>query len=333
MVVVIMNFRQSRKGERIKVIRGDILGAFARMFVLYFILQGHGVLARFPLEMVAQTAMSVDRGKISSGERQTTVPGQRQRDGSGRSRYATFTLCFLLIAFLAACGSQKSIVRPTVQVNNTQIITNTMYMGEAFAFPETSISASLLPRSTRLTPSEKGVSFIGIIAQDTTTLGCSQITPCDVVRVGMFRQKNSSFLYGYEINNVISYAKEPLVNSDYRYNIDFFLNEEGPVEDPAYPHQHRFGYEFHVASGIADVDRVNGLQSSLFYGDQIFIGVMDSANNVSLPTNKSMQLSVWASGGEKSPDVIYTNEDQTSQVSSQYSDSDFSITLTLSGSY
>ncbi len=293
------------------------------------------MLAVFPLEMVAPIAMSVDRGKISSRERQTTVPGQERRAtrGSSLAHYATFTMCFLLIAFLAACGSQKSIVRPTVQVNNTQIITNTMYMGDAFAFPERSISASLLPRSTRLAVGDKGVSFIGIIAQDTTTLGCNLITPCDVVRVGMFRQKDSSFRYGYEINDVINYAKEQQISTDYRYNIDFFLNEEGAVDDPSYPHQHRFGYEFHVASGIADVVRVSGLQSSLFYGDQIFIGIMDSANNVSLPTNKSLQLSIWASDGEQSPDVIYTNEDQTSQVSSQYSDSDFSITLTLSGSY
>jgi hypothetical protein len=79
--------------------------------------------------------------------------------------------------------------------------------------------------------------------------------------------------------------------------------------------------------------RVGGLQSALFYGDQIFIGVMDAANNVRLPASKSLQLSIWASGGEEAPDVIYTNEDQTSQVSSQYSDSDFSITLILSGSY
>lgn len=285
--------------------------------------------------MVAARAMSVDRGKSSIEERQTTVPGREYRvpHGSRISRYATFTLCFLLIAFLAACGSQKSIVRPTVQVNNTQVITNTMYMGEAFAFPERSISASLLPGSNRLAASDKDISFIGISAQDTTTLGCSLITPCDVVRVGMFRQRDSSFRYGYEINNVISYAKERQVSADYRYNIDFYLNEEGSVDDPSYPHQHRFGYEFHVSSGIADAIRVGGLQSSLFYGDQIFIGVMDAANNVSLPTNKSLQLSIWASGGEQSPDVIYTNEDQTSQVSSQYSDSDFSITLTLSGSY
>lgn len=239
----------------------------------------------------------------------------------------------VLFALLAACGSQKSIVRPTVQVNNTQVITNTMYMGDAFAFPERSISASLLPRSSRLAASDQGVSFIGIIAQDTTTLGCSQITPCDVVRAGMFRQKDSSFRYGYEINNAISYAQERQSSTDYHYNIDFFLSEEGAVDDPAHPHQRRFGYEFHVASGLADTVRVGGLQSSLFYGDQIFIGVMDTANNVRLPASKNLQLSIWASGGEESPDVIYTNEDQTSQVSSQYSDADFSINLTLSGSY
>jgi len=289
------------------------------------------VLAIVPLEMVAQRAMSVDRGK--SSERQTIVPERRVPRGSKPTHYATFALCVLLIAFLAACGSQKGIVRPTVQVNNTQVITNTMYMGEAFAFPERSISASLLPRSSRIAAGDKGVTFIGIIAQDTTTLGCSLITPCDVVRVGMFRQKDSSFRYGYEINNVINYAKDSQVSSDYRYNIDFYLNEEGPVSDPAYPDQRRFGYEFHVASGIEDAIRIGSLQSSLFYGDQIFIGVMDASNNVGLPTNKSLQLSVWASDGEQAPDVIYTNEDQTSQVSSQYSDADFSITLTLSGSY
>jgi hypothetical protein len=270
--------------------------------------------------------MSLNRGKSGSGERQTIVLAQVRA-------WASYVSCFLLIALLAACGSQKSIVRPTVQVNNTQVITNTMYMGEAFAFPERSISASLLPRSSRLAASDQGISFIGIIAQDTTTLGCSPITPCDVVRVGMFRQKDGSFRYGYEINNVISYAHERQTSADYRYNIDFFLSEEGAVEDPAYPHQRRFGYEFHVASGLSDTVRVGGLQSALFYGDQIFIGVMDAANNVRLPASKSLQLSIWASGGEEAPDVIYTNEDQTSQVSSQYSDSDFSITLILSGSY
>jgi hypothetical protein len=255
------------------------------------------------------------------------------RSGGSARRCASFLACFLLVAFLAACGSQKSIVRPTVRVNNTQIITNTMYMGEAFASPERAISASLLPRSNRLAASDQGISFIGISAQDTTTPGCSLITPCDIVRVGMFRQKDNSFRYGYEINNVITYARERQNSMDYRYNIDFFLSEEGQVDDPSYPHQRRFGYQFHVSSGIEDAIRVGGLQSSLFYSDQIFIGVMDSGNNVSLPNNKRLQLSIWASGGEVAPDVVYTNEDQTSQVSSQYSDSDFSITLTLSGSY
>ena len=254
-------------------------------------------------------------------------------ESATHARAAAYLACFLLAAFLAGCGSQKSIVRPTVQVNNTNVITNTMYIGEAFASPERMVSASLMPKSNRLPTTTRSVSFIGIIAQDTQTLGCSPITPCDIVRVGMFRQQDGSFRYGYEINGVKSYAKEPMTSKDYRYNIDFFLNEEGQVNDPSYPNQRRYGYEFHVASGIADAERIRGLQSSLFYGDQIFVGVMDDGNNVSLPNNKQLQLSVWASNGEEAPDVIYTNEDQTSQVSSQYSDSDYTIILTLSGSY
>ena len=208
-----------------------------------------------------------------------------------------------------------------------------MYIGEAFAAPERMVSASLMPKSNRLPANTQNVSFIGIVAQDTRTLGCSAITPCDIVRVGMFRQKDGSFRYGYEVNGVKSYAKEPMGNKDYRFNIDFFLNEEGQVNDPSYPNQRRYGYEFHVASGIDDAQRIHGLQSSLFYGDQIFVGIMDDANNVSLPDNKQLLLNVWASNGEESPDVIYTNEDQTSQVSSQYSYSDYSIILTLNGSY
>jgi hypothetical protein len=241
--------------------------------------------------------------------------------------------CFLLVAMLAGCGSQKSIVRPTVQVNSTNIITNTMYIGEAFASPEHMVSASLTPKSNRLPANTQSVSFIGIIAQDTQTFGCSTITPCNIVRVGMFREQGGSFRYGYEVNGVKSYAKEPMGSKDYRYNIDFFLNEEGRVNDPSYLNQRRYGYEFHVASGIDNAERIRGLQSALFYGDQIFVGIMDEGNNVALPANKQLLLNVWASNGEEAPDVIYTNEDQTSQVSSQYSNSDYSITLTLSGSY
>src|ERR1051326_2039304 len=114
--------------------------------------------------------MGADRGKISIGERQTIVLEQARRVcyRSSTRRRASFVACFLLMAFLVGGGSQKSIVRPTGQVNNTQVITNTMYMGEAFAFPERSISASLLPRSNRLAAGDQGISFIGIIAQDTT---------------------------------------------------------------------------------------------------------------------------------------------------------------------
>lgn len=285
-------------------------------------------------------AMDVARGKTGIGKRQLILTDQERthpirrvlRGSSPHARVVAFLACFLLVVFLASCGSQKSIIRPTVQVNNTNVITNTMYIGEAFASPEHMVSASLMPKSDRLPTSVQSVSFIGIIAQDTQTLGCSPVTPCDVLSLGMFRQKDGTFRYGYQMNGAISYAKEPMSSKDYRYNIDFFLNEEGPVNDPDYPHQRRFGYEFHVASGIDDAGRVRGLQSSLFYGDQIFVGVMDEGNNVNLPTNKHMLLNVWASSGEQAPDVIYTNEDQTSQVSSQYSDADFSITLTLSGS-
>jgi hypothetical protein len=59
---------------------------------------------------------------------------------------------------------------------------------------------------------------------------------------------------------------------------------------------------------------------------------MDDSNHVHLPDNKQLQLYIGVSGDEQAPDVIYKNEDETSQVSAQYSDSENRIILTLTGS-
>ena len=59
---------------------------------------------------------------------------------------------------------------------------------------------------------------------------------------------------------------------------------------------------------------------------------MDEGNNVHLPDNKKLQFYISVSGTEQVPDAIYKNEDDTSQVSSQYSDSENDIVLTLTGS-
>ena len=60
---------------------------------------------------------------------------------------------------------------------------------------------------------------------------------------------------------------------------------------------------------------------------------MDDSNNVRLPDNKQLQLYIQVSGNEQVPNVIYKNDDETSQVSSQFSDNENRIILTLIGSY
>jgi hypothetical protein len=236
--------------------------------------------------------------------------------------------------FLTGCNEQpkKKIVRPTVQINDTDIITNTRYIGIAFVSPEQAIFATLEPPN-KMPLSAQDISFIGIIAQDTLSFGCNSITPCNIARVGLFRQQNGTFRYGYEINGVKHYTSGHVLSSDYKYTTNLNLVEEGLVADPEYPQQRRFGYNFHISSGWDGSTRLQGLQSSPNYGDQLFVGVMDDNNNVRLPANKQLQLYVGVSGSEQTPSVVYKNTDETSQVSSQYSNSENRIILTLSGSY
>jgi len=59
---------------------------------------------------------------------------------------------------------------------------------------------------------------------------------------------------------------------------------------------------------------------------------MDEGNNVRLPDNKQLQLYVGVSGNEQAPDVLYKNDDDTNQVSSQFSSTENRIILTLTGS-
>jgi hypothetical protein len=219
-----------------------------------------------------------------------------------------------------------------VRINTTDVITNTRYIGVAFALPEQSVFASLEPPYNRLPLSAQGVSFLGIIAQDTLSPGCDTLNPRDIVRVGLFRQNNGTFRYGYEINGTKHYATGHVLSLDYKYTINFDLFQEGLVTDPEYPNQRRFGYNFHITSGWSDSTRLQGLQSASTYAGQLFVGVMDDSNHVHLPDNKQLQLYIGVSGDEQAPDVIYKNEDETSQVSAQYSDSENRIILTLTGS-
>src|SRR5947209_6874719 len=159
----------------------------------------------------------------------------------------TTALSFLSLADLfPSCNAQlqKKAFRPTVQVNGTNIIVNTRYLGNAFAFPEQMISAFLQADQNRIPSYTEGISFLGVIAQDTLSAGCSILTPCDVVLIGMFKQKNGTFRYGYQINGNRQYAKGHLTGSDYKYVMNFALNEEGLVTDPDFPHQKRYGYDF-----------------------------------------------------------------------------------------
>jgi hypothetical protein len=256
------------------------------------------------------------------------------------SRVARFTaaIVFLLLAeFFTSCNSQqeKSVLRPTVQINNTDVITNTRYIGDAFTLSGQTVSASLAPDMNRLPPYAPGISFLGIIAQDTLSSGCDSVKPCGVVLVGMFRQNNGTFRYGYEVNGVRHYAGRHVLASDYRYDIHFYLNEEGLVTDPTYPigRRLRFGYNFQISRGWDSSSPIQGLDSSPTYANQLFVGGMDEGNNVQLPYKKQLQLRIWSPGNEQTPSVIYKNGDDTSQVSSQYSNTEDCIILTLSGSY
>lgn len=251
------------------------------------------------------------------------------------AQYATALAILPLAEYLSSCNEQpkKRILRPTVQINTTDMITNTRYIGEAFALPEQMVFASLVPPLNRLPPYAPGISFLGIIAQDTLSFGCDSITPCDIVRVGLFRQKNGTFRYGYEITGASHYATGHILNSDYKYNINLQLQQEGEVTDPEHPHERRFGYDLQISSGWNGSIQIKGLQSASVYASQLFVGVMDENNAVHIPANKQLQFYIAPSRGEQIPNVIYKNDDETSQVSSQYSDAENRIILTLTGSY
>ncbi len=270
-------------------------------------------------------------------EQRLTTAQQSRRAFCGSLTRFTAALAFTPPGgFLASCASQpqrqQKIPRPPVQINNTYIIPNTRYIGEAFSFPEQMVSAILEPPLNRTPPYAQGISFIGIIAQDTLSVGYNSFKPYDIARVGLFKQNNGTFRYGYEINGVRHYARGHVPGLDYKYNINFSLNEEGLVTDPDYPHQRRFGYNFQISSGSDASIRLQGLQSAPIYANQIFVGVMDESDNVRLPDNKRLQLYISVSGSEQAPNVIYKNNDDTSQVSSQFSESENRIVLTLSGS-
>ena len=267
-----------------------------------------------------------------------TAAQQSRRAFCGSAARFTIALAFFPLAELfTSCDSQqqqnkKKIRHPSVQINSTDIITNTRYIGNAFAFPEQMVSASLEPKPG-ISAYVPGISFLGMIAQDTMSFGYNRVNPRDIMLVGMFKQKNGTFRYGYEINGVRGYAKGHALSSHFKYVITFQINEEGRVADPDYPHQRRFGYFLQVWSGWDASTRIQGLQSSPIYANQLFVGVMDDSNNVRLPDNKQLQLYIQVSGSEQVPNVIYKNDDETSQVSSQFSDNENRIILTLIGSY
>src|SRR5438270_13811534 len=124
---------------------------------------------------------------------------QSRRTFCGRAARFTVALAFFPLAELfTSCDTQqqKKILRPSVQINNTGVISNTRYIGGAFAFPEQMISAWLAPTSDRISPYEAGISFIGIIAQDTSSAGYDLVNPYDVVLVGLFKQGNGTLRYG-----------------------------------------------------------------------------------------------------------------------------------------
>ena len=264
-----------------------------------------------------------------------TAAEQSRRTFCGSAARFTVALMFLPLAGLfTSCDTQekKKILRPSVQINTTDVITSTRYIGNTFAFPEQMVSASLAPESDRIPPYAPGISFLGIIAQDTLSFGYGLLNPRDIVLVGMFKQKNGTFRYGYEIDGVRHYAKGHVLSSHYKYNINFQLNDEGLVKDPDYPQQRRFGYDFQISSGWDGSIWIQGLESSATSANQLFVGVMDEGNNVQLPDNKQLQFYIGVSGTEQVPSAVYKNGDDTSLVSSQYSASDNRIVLTLTGS-
>ena len=265
----------------------------------------------------------------------TATEQSRRAFCGSAARFTVALALFPLAELFTSCDAQKKkkILRPSVQINTTNVITNTRYIGNAFAFPEQMLSASLAPKSDKISAYIPGISFVGIIAQDTLSFGCDRVNPCDIVLVGLFKQKNGTFRYEYEINGVRSYAKGHALGVHYKYNINFQLKEEGQVTDPDYPHQRRFGYDFQISSGWDGSTWIQGLESSAVFANQLFVGVMDEGNKVQLPDNKQLQLYIAVSGTEQVPDVIYKNDDDTSQVSSQFSDSENRIILTLTGSY
>src|SRR5437660_13937 len=261
---------------------------------------------------------------------------QSRRTFCGSATRFTAALAFFPLAdLLASCDTQqkKMIVHPPVQINTTSIIPNTRYIGDAFAFPEQMVFASLVPKLNRIPAFAPGISFLGIIAQDTSSFGYNSLNPRDVAFVGLFKQKNGTFRYGFEINGVIHYARGHVQGLDYQYNINFRLNEQGLVTDPDFPHQRRFGYYFQISSGLDASTRIQGLQSAPIFANQLFVGVMDESNNVRLPDNKQLQLNIGTSGSEQMPSILYKNDDDTSQVSSQFSATENRIILTLAGSY
>jgi hypothetical protein len=244
--------------------------------------------------------------------------------------------CLLIAAFLTSCQAQQeqTVLRPTVQINGIDVITSTRYIGDAFAFTGQDASASLVPDMDRLPPYAPGISFLGFIAQDTLSSGCDKITPCDILLLGIFRQQNGTFRYGYEVNGVRHYAGGHVLASDYKSAIFFYLNEDGLVTDPTYPQRSRlrFGYDFQMWSGGDGSIPIHGLSSSPIYANQLFVGGMDESNEVQLPDQKQLELRIWPPSDDQTPSVIYTNGDETSQVSSQYSETEEDILLTLSGS-
>ena len=300
---------------------------------------------RSPQELTHFEGNTTDKNRAQGrrhGRRQARVP-TAPTEPSRRvfyCRVARFTtaIAFLLLAeFFTSCNTQqeKRVLRPTVQINDTDVITNTRYIGDAFTLPGQMISASLVPDMNRPPSYTQGISFLGIIAQDTLSSGCDSVKPCDILLLGMFRQDNGTFRYGYEINGSRYYAGGHVLASDYKYNIHLYLNEEGLVTDPVYPigRRLRFGYDFQISRGWDSSVPIQGLDSSPIYANQFFVGGMDEGNNVQLPYKKQLQLRIWPPGEDKIPSVIYKNGDDTSQVSSQYSDAEDCIILTLSGSY
>src|SRR6266699_4167551 len=90
-----------------------------------------------------------------TSEQHLTAAEQSRRASCGSFARFTAAIAFLLLAeFFTSCNSkqEKSVLRPTVQINNTNVITNTRYIGDAFTLPEQMVSASLVPNLNKLPP-------------------------------------------------------------------------------------------------------------------------------------------------------------------------------------